>query len=898
MSARQVHQSNTQRSSSKGSSETTVQLSITPATRTVFFGESNLAMLLNVVSGVYGKDGSCFDTPFDRTNSQDRTLLFRSMSAAYQNYANKTPPLSLDQLNKIALRETHHQLSERSNHHTKDSYVKDVSIRLTDGGNTIRDLDTHRRPMPKLFPDRPEDTAVTTSGGDGGGVTSSIYTSTNEALARLEAQRSSDDPPKVVSVDFNDKALDNVSGTTLGTHDEEVDNRDVMKKMEALLQSRAHDNSVTGCTGSLEQMLENQTDKKHSPLGGRQEDVSNAMHAFEQQTSTLNARVASEEEAKQKNVETDRELFRKASTTAEISSSDSIIMVAASGKGKDEPAVVGMSLDASHIPPNVLYSDSESPQVLVSSFSGQPKAVNVADNVTLPSVSSKEIATTTTTTRFDDTVAIQTNLMQNASLDKCTFQQALQFDNHGDVDERMVVHGTDMRDKMIIRPRQKYVMRTHYLEVSSADRIRTVQSSETPHSFSVYFGSDEPGYRVVPVFDDHPIMDPCDTEDVDMISTNNGNDEDDDVCNTCTYNLCTTEIRDKLGIYGIPADNGTFQDIDVSAKPLEYKTLYNCATNSRANVDTVFHNIVALQTNHVQLYIPFHRLTTIPYILLEISQFASVYNSTNNTVRKSFCKLFYDRSTSPGSDSNIHVFVPLNHERKTFTTPLANMDRLTFRLYTPKGQLLTESCASETCNTDVFRVIDITTELHDSGHDLCITLAEMDCTMPIQAGDCIHFDGCIEWYNKDIWTDWWNNTGKHEHTAFQETNRWYCEQLHLNRGGSVEHLQKLREEFSNKQVRFSYPTQAPTPQLKALTAFLTRPSGLQVRRVDIANRRIYVEMTTEPNLANQLGVEFSELTLGANKLLYAYLHHTSNTTNISMTVWTREEEDVIMASNI
>ena len=487
----------------------------------------------------------------------------------------------------------------------------------------------------------------------------------------------------------------------------------------------------------------------------------------------------------------------------------------------------------------------------------------------------------TTTTRFQDDLQLHADLSSTVPLDQCAFQQALSLDREqAALDDRMVVHGADMRERLLITPRQNYVTRTHYLEVSSADRLRVLNSTENPFSFTVYFGSDEPGYRVVPKFEFDPMVDVDD----------NVPFTDGDCDRHMTIDI--NEMLHRRGIRGIPTQEGLHSNEDVKSDaelpPTEYITLYNCPTSTRANVNTVYRNVIGMQTNYVQLYMDSSLLAQIPYILLEISQFNNVYDSTTNDVSKSFCKLFYDRSTAPSTDSNIHVFVPLNRERKMFVTPLANIDRLTFQVLVPCNDIWTKQ-------TEMYRFTEIELSRLSSHNEIGFTFAPdgrsiEDLITLFKDGDCIHIDPCIEVYDQAEHDMWLHNTGQKERAEFEEKLSAYAKKLYKQRNATAECREALRREFIQSLQPFSAPTRSTQPEIQRLLSYLTRPQGHTVVFYDSATSTVFVTLDSLHHTAAN--------TLATYALLYAVFYHTSNTTNISLTVWTREEEDVILSTNI
>ena len=700
----------------------------------------------------------------------------------------------------------------------------DVSSNAPSTSSTIRDLDASQLPhtLPTAFPkfDAPVDTVT--------------QQQTDAAMQRLQDARDAERlPPK--------------PQPSLQTETVDGDNSDVMTKLKALEDAR----------DTLPPPAEEEDATRPETT------LSDAMTAFDASSDVLNAQVA--QATKQHNAQQHAldDAFRQAqhppSTTPKRRKRKP-----ATGKGVDATEVADALGSPAHVEKTyAVTKENETADVLAASFA--------------PLVPHGE----SLSTRLTDDIARATDVEVT---DRCAFEQGLQLSREQDaLDERMLLQSHDVRERLLIAPRRKYVTRTHFLEVSSNDRLRTLQTTETPSSFTVYFGSDEEGVRVLPIYDNHFFEDPEDTVTCPT----------DDGC-TRTFNLDTTAIRDRLGYLGYPNANGFYPmtNADISDDHIvDYKTLYNCANATRANVDTVFHNVIALQTNYVQLYFPEGKLPQVPYLLLEICQFANVYNATNNLVRKSFCKLFYDRSSNPSaSQSQYHVFVPLNRERKTFTTPLASIDSLTFNVYNPCTQkLLTPAVDSRSVSCDLVRISEITVDTTSSY--LCLKLVQavkMEC---FSKNDCIRFDPCLHWYDSAEYTNWHSEKGIHEQNEQTAAEQWYCDQLAQNVGASKECLDNLKKEYIRKQVKFSYPTHG-YPQndtLVELSAYLTRPEGHAVLDT-VAAAETITEICID--VGGFAGISIK------HTLLTGIIYSISNSTNISMTVYTRDEDDVVMSTNI
>ena len=184
--------------------------------RATFFGEPNLTLLLNVVSGVTSAQH------FDRNSTQDRTLLFRAMSTVYNQQKRLTTRPTLEALNKATLRTIHCQLAERATSQTTLS----SGTGGAGGSGLLRDVDTSRRTMPTQFLDPPSLSPPSSNTSPSSAPTPALP-NINTALAQLEAQRTSHDLPKATPIDFNESPPE-----------DEVDNSDVLTRMEALTQER------------------------------------------------------------------------------------------------------------------------------------------------------------------------------------------------------------------------------------------------------------------------------------------------------------------------------------------------------------------------------------------------------------------------------------------------------------------------------------------------------------------------------------------------------------------------------------------------------------------------------------------------------------------------------------
>ena len=268
---------------------------------------------------------------------------------------------------------------------------------------------------------------------------------------------------------------------------------------------------------------------------------------------------------------------------------------------------------------------------------------------------------------LDETVRLNLDVNGRPKVDQCAFQDALQLTREERaLNEKLRVQAPTLHEHLLLPPPKEYVTHTHFLEVCSSDRVRTLNVTETPYDFTVYFGTTMPAWRTYPVWLYNPIE--YDTEEAE-----------------------TAEIRRSLGLRGLPVPAENYSE--TLGDVIEYIDI-PLPSQSQNNVDTVFRNVVSFKVHCVQLYFSTDSdgkstCYQYPYLLLEIQDFCNVYKSTNNAVRKSFCKLYYDASNCATLvDSKHHEYIPKYSDGMTFATPRASIDRLRFRLLDPTGALV------------------------------------------------------------------------------------------------------------------------------------------------------------------------------------------------------------------
>lgn len=516
-------------------------------------------------------------------------------------------------------------------------------------------------------------------------------------------------------------------------------------------------------------------------------------------------------------------------------------------------------------------------------------------------------AETTLTSHKLDVDVLQTKM------DEHEFQKALQLTREEDALKEHLSHSvTGVNEELLIAPKNNFVTVMNHLEVCSNDRVRTLPTSDhadTPYCFTVYFNSNRPSYRVYPIYDNHPIEEP---------------DEYTAGDSECKIKLDTVNVRRCAGLRGYPKADG-MPSIGSGANDFNIDTISHYETVQLTdvagpNVDSVFYNVMALQTNHVQIYYPHDYAPKYPYIVLEIEQFSNVYKSSNTLIRKSFCKLFYDRSSSPTlANSQYHMYTPMNQEKKVFPTPLASIDRLTFKLYNSFGNPL------DTIQ-DTLHVKGFYLELSGTPTTSYINIVMHDYIPEsyVAVNNHITFeDKCLEWYNEGWFNDWFTNVGSVQLANQQDIEEDYYDTLIENQHKDNETLLKLKEGFARKQIQFDYPTVGSPvdKRFSELREYLQRPEGHKVLEVGtydlttfttatagdyINSIRIAIPVAVDRTTGSVSAVEFgsdnatlnTDIRSGNYPLMTGTLLNNSVCTNISMTVVTREEDSVVVSRNV
>ena len=772
-----------------------------------FFSETNLEVLCKVAASTFPDD-----RPFDAGSPADRQRLYGAMHTVFTSTRNHGLPIST--LNKQVLRTMLVGISADAERTTTQPSLPDdvdrpsspVMRRGSARAAGIRDLETHARPVPTMFQARPQQTSMAvfdTAEVNGSGQVRDQGHDFQAQLQAYESTRAEDTPSDRV------EPVD----FTLETESDALDDEEATRRMEALMAARD--------TVSVQHA---------EPTGmdtGRQEGLVAAMETFEAQNVHVDEEIEAEQERQDKQRQTDKQAFRATQTYqgegSGVAEEDAMTKTVAEAEAEDHPS---------------------------------PEDIPAEDLATSGAY------------WLDETVRLNLDVNGRPKVDQCAFQDALQLTREERaLNEKLRVQAPTLHEHLLLPPPKEYVTHTHFLEVSSSDRVRTLNVTETPYDFTVYFGTTMPAWRTYPVWLNNPIE--YDTEEAE-----------------------TAEIRRSLGLRGLPAPAENYSE--TLGDVIEYIDI-PLPNQSQNNVDTVFRNVVAFKVHCVQLYFSTDSdgkstCYQYPYLLLEIQDFCNVYRSTNNAVRKSFCKLYYDASNCTTLvDSKHHEYIPKYSDGMTFATPRASIDRLQFRLLDPTGAIV--STAHDTYFVTELS-IDIVAAL------ITVTLHHHIPDKTVATNDLVRFKD-LEWYSKADWDTWLAlDRVQAQMDQYDDVQSKYT--AALKTAATDDDRRKLRAQFEKDQVDFDYPTLGcPVNQdLVKLKACLERPEGHRIVENPLpSTNTLTLSIPTQFDPETGLKEDLLTTIPGGYQLLNGVMLHESRTTNISLTVVERDVAPTLEAVN-
>ena len=131
---------------------------------------------------------------------------------------------------------------------------------------------------------------------------------------------------------------------------------------------------------------------------------------------------------------------------------------------------------------------------------------------------------------------------------------------------------------------------------------------------------------------------------------------------------------------------------------------------------------------------------------------------------------------------------------------------------------------------------DGTTEI-----SICIVLNQYVEQKHFSEHNTIIFDNCLEWYNKEWFTNWFDDIGKELLDKQKDLQCKYANKLANCEGLSAQDIQCIKDEFESSQVDFDFPTrgynvngnESQNDDLRKLHTHVTRPCGHRVKHVGI-----------------------------------------------------------------
>lgn len=767
-------------------------ISFRPMERRAFFSETNLEVLCKVSSA------SPTGVPFDIQSTQGRQNLYEVMLQVHEENDASIP---ISDLNKQVLLALFADASNRSEVAVgTHSIIKDTPMSRSSGAN-IRDLETHSRPVPTVFQERPQQTSLAPVYED----TMDKAASFQSKLQAYESTRAADTPSdRVTDIDFSSNM-----------EDDSIDSGEAERRMQALKDARERNDSELATAGM--------------DVQNRQGDMAAALEQFDDKTQEVEEEVQAEQERLYAQREADALMFKDAQTFTKA-----------------------IETEPEEVPLPTVASEEAGDGVVIEE--GQIEA---------------EELSTSGAYWLDESVRLNLDTNGRPKLDQCAFQDALQLTREKRaLDEQLKVDDSTLHERLLLPPPKEYGQRMYFLEISSIDRVRTANIKDTPYDFTVYFGTTMPSWRTYPIWLNTPID--YDVEDPD-----------------------TAEIRRSLGLQGFPA--GSYEPslddiVDYIEVPIP--------SQNQNNIDTVLKNVIELNVQCVQIYFANDVETStsgcpqFPYLMLEIQEFQNVVKSTSSAVRKSFCKLYYDKSNCNNIiQSKHHEFIPRYNQGMTWTTPIASIDRLRFRLLTPYGRVL-----SKQTDTHLIRSL----EIDEVNTTLTITLHKYVPLSVLNVEDYIRFQD-LEWYKQSDWIAW-DQSITDAKLKYDTIEQAYKEDL--KQAQSDEEKRGLKQRFEQQQAKFDYPTLGypVNPDLVALKAFIERPEGHYIKALSSMNGATVVNQ-----VVLQIDCTLDEdtgdcpplpLTIPTGySLMNGVLLHDSFSTNISLSVVERNAAPTIPSAN-
>lgn len=139
--------------------------------------------------------------------------------------------------------------------------------------------------------------------------------------------------------------------------------------------------------------------------------------------------------------------------------------------------------------------------------------------------------------------------------------------------------------------------------------------------------------------------------------------------------------------FSVVADFGAMSEHDLQAKYRNIRSL----SMKRAIIPQEIGDAPTL-TNPAKTVYNYPFSFSVPYVLITIDEIPSVFDGTNDVVRRSFCQMIVDKHYRAPNGRGFFVLQTMQEERKVFyPTPMSSLTRLSIAVRKPNGELYNAS---------------------------------------------------------------------------------------------------------------------------------------------------------------------------------------------------------------
>ena len=241
----------------------------------------------------------------------------------------------------------------------------------------------------------------------------------------------------------------------------------------------------------------------------------------------------------------------------------------------------------------------------------------------------------------------------------------------------------------------KYHKKNNWISISSKDRD-WINDKNSRFNYTVFFNPSSDNWDKVPIYQNNKTK-------------------------PQNHQQYEKGILGDINDTGWTDDNGNIYDKYDMNKPegdiVGYDTIV-IKGNNNLKINTIYRNIYSIEL--VNVFIPVEDIylshdTTVeiniysyPYLILNISEFSGIYNSTDDKINSSFCKLIIDSNIKTNNNHRgFEKFISSANEKKIFfPKPLESLTKLSLQLLTPMGEELSYQPGVYEINNLSFSALD------------------------------------------------------------------------------------------------------------------------------------------------------------------------------------------------